>query len=44
MWVEVFCWIDRGLSSKECTCCACDPGVHLNVISIGFVYVLFVLI
>ena len=25
--------------SKECVCCACDPSVHLDVLSIGFVYV-----
>ena len=36
MWVEVLCWIDRVCCSKEC---ACDPNVHLNVPSIGFVYV-----
>ena len=39
MWVEVFCWIDRVWYSKECVCCACDPNVHLDVPSIGFVYV-----
>ena len=39
MWVEVLCWIDRVWSSKECACCACDPSVHLSVLSIGFVYV-----
>ena len=37
VWVEVLCWIDRVWSSKECACCACDPSVHLSVISIGFV-------
>ena len=31
--------IDRVWSSKECVCCACDPSVHLDVPSIGFVYV-----
>ena len=31
VWVEVLCWIDRVWSSKECTGCACDPSVHLNV-------------
>ena len=30
------CWINRVWSSKEC---ACDPSVHLSVLSIGFVYV-----
>ena len=39
MWVEVVCWIDRVLSSKDCACCACDQSVHLSVPSIGFVYV-----
>ena len=38
VWVEVLCWIDREWSSKECTCCACAPSVHLSVPSIGFVY------
>ena len=37
--MEVLCWIDRVWSSKECVCCACDPSVHLDVPSIGFVYV-----
>ena len=36
MWVEMLCWIDRVWSSKECACCACDPSVHLSVLSIGF--------
>ena len=35
VWVEVLCWIDRVLSSKECACCACDPSVYLSVHSIG---------
>ena len=39
MWVEVLCWIDRVCSSKECVCCACDPSVHVDVTSIGLVYV-----
>ena len=39
VWVEVLCWIDRVWSSKECACSACDPSVHLSVLSIGFVYV-----
>ena len=25
--------------SKQCVCCACDPSVHLDVPSIGFVCV-----
>ena len=29
----VCCWIDRVWSSKECVCCACDPSVHLDVLS-----------
>ena len=37
--LEVPCWIDGICSSKECVCCACDPSVHLGVLSIGFVYV-----
>ena len=36
---NVLCWIDRVWSSKECVCCACDPSIHLDVSSIGFVYV-----
>ena len=39
VWVEVLCSIDRVWSSKEYVCCACDPSVHLDVISIGFVCV-----
>ena len=39
MLLEVLYWIDHVWSSKECACCACDPSVHLNVPSIGFVYV-----
>ena len=35
----VLCWIDRVWSSKECTCCACDPNVHITVPSICFVCV-----
>ena len=35
--MEVLCWIDRVWSSKELVCCACDPSVHLDVPSIGFV-------
>ena len=27
------------MSSKECTCCACDPSVHIGAHTIGFVYV-----
>ena len=37
--MEVLCWIDRVWSSKQCVCCACDPSVHLDVLSIGFVFV-----
>ena len=36
MWVEMLCWIDRVWSSKECACSACDPSVHLSVLSIVF--------
>ena len=41
MWVKVkvLCWIDRVWSSKECVRCACNPRMHLDVPSIGFVYV-----
>ena len=39
MCVEVLCWIDHVWPSNECACCACDPSVHLNALSIGFVYV-----
>ena len=39
MWVEVLCWINGVGSSKERVCCACDSSVHLDVLSIGFVYV-----
>ena len=39
VWVEVLCWIDRVVSSKECVCCASDLSVHLDVPSIGFVNV-----
>ena len=40
MRVEVFCWIDRVWSSKECVCCACEPSVYLGVPSVFmFVYV-----
>ena len=39
MRVEVFCWIDRVWSYKECVCCVCDPSVHLDVPSIGCIYV-----
>ena len=39
VWVEMLCWIDHVWSSKECACCACDPSMHLSVLSIGFVYV-----
>ena len=34
MWVEVLCCI-----GYVWLCCACDPGVHLSVPCIGFVYV-----
>ena len=43
--MEVFCvaggaLLDRPcMVAKECACCACDPSVHLSVLSIGFVYV-----
>ena len=34
------CSVDRPcMVYKECVCCACDPSVHLDVPSIGFVYV-----
>ena len=35
MWVgeNVVCWKDH-----VCVCCACDPSVHLDVLSIGCVY------
>ena len=39
MWVEMLCWIDSVWTSKECVCYACDPSVHPDVPSIGFVYV-----
>ena len=39
MWVEVLCWIDRLWTSKDCVWRACDPNVHLDVPSIGFVSV-----
>ena len=35
----VLCWIYRVWSFKECVCCACDPSVHLDVLSMGFVCV-----
>ena len=35
----MLCWIDRVWPSKECAYCVCDPSEHLNVPSIGFVYV-----
>ena len=35
----MLCWINRVWSSNECLCCACDPSVHLDVSSTGFVYV-----
>ena len=40
MWVEVevLCWMDLVWYSVLC----CDPSVHLNVPSIGFVYVMYV--
>ena len=28
--VELLCWIDHVWSSKDCACCACDPGVQLS--------------
>ena len=31
--------LDRLCMDKECVCCACDPSVHLDVPSIGFVCV-----
>ena len=37
--IEVLCVIDRVWSSKEYVYCACDPSVHLDVPSIGFIYV-----
>ena len=41
MWVEVevLYWVDRVWSSNECVCCAGGPSVHLDVLSIGLVYV-----
>ena len=39
MCVEVLCWIDHVWSSIECEWCACDPSMHLSVLSICFVYV-----
>ena len=39
MCVEVLCWIDCVWFSNECVFCACDPSVHLDVSSIGFVCV-----
>ena len=36
---EVFCWRDHVWSSKERVCCACDPSVHLDAASIGFICV-----
>ena len=39
MWLEVLCLIYRVWSSKECVYCACDPSVHQDVPSIGFVHV-----
>ena len=36
---EVLCWIYHVSFSKQCVCCACDPSVHLDDNSIGFVYV-----
>ena len=38
----MLCWIDHVWSSKECTCCASDPSVHLSVPYIGSVYNLYV--
>ena len=37
--MEVLCWIDRVWSFNEYACFACNPSVHLNDPSIGFVYV-----
>ena len=37
VWVEVFYCTDRVWSSIECVRCVCDPGVHLDVPSRGFV-------
>ena len=34
--------LDRVWPSRECTCRACDPSVHLSVPSIGFVYIMYV--
>ena len=31
--------VDRGALFKEYVCCACGPSVHLDVPSIGYVYV-----
>ena len=42
MWLDVLYWIYHVWSSKECVCCACDPSVHLSVLSICFVCVLYV--
>ena len=37
--MDVFsvCWIDRVWSSTECACSACDPCIHLSVLSICLV-------
>ena len=37
--LKVLCSIDHVWSSKECVCYACDPSVHLDAPSIGFVCV-----
>ena len=39
MWLEVLCWINYVWSSKQCVCCACDPRVRLDALSICFVFV-----
>ena len=38
----VLCWIYRVWSSTECAYCACDPSVHLSVLSICFFVLLYV--
>ena len=35
VWRDVLCWIYHVWSSKECVYCACDPSVHIDVLSIG---------
>ena len=39
---KVLCWIARVWASKECACCASDPGIHLSVPSICLFVFLYV--